>query len=110
MQLIYRGTTFNYNPAHINARSSVQRNSVQHSEAAYELIYRGNTYRINPTVATTTSAKPMEYKLIYRGSTYQVSRNEQGEMIAIVPANTAPKHRSVTTFSAMQKTADKYSI
>ncbi|HEY9662059.1 MAG TPA: DUF4278 domain-containing protein [Allocoleopsis sp.] len=109
MQLIYRGTTFNYNPAHIHARPSVQRNSVQRSGAAYELIYRGNTYRVDPTVATTTPAKPMEYQLIYRGSTYRVNRDEQGE-VAIVPANTAPKHKPLTTSSAMQKTAGKYSI
>lgn len=105
MQLIYRGTTFNYNPAHINDRCPVQC-----SESAYKLIYRGNTYRVDPTVATIASAKPMEYKLIYRGSTYQVSRNEQDEMIAIAPSTSALKRKTLTISSAMQKSGGEYSL
>ncbi|MBD3887218.1 DUF4278 domain-containing protein [Phormidium tenue FACHB-886] len=101
MQLIYRGTLFNYNPAHINARRSVQ-----HSESAYELIYRGNTYQVDPAVATTAPAKPIEYQLIYRGSTYRVNRNEQGE-VAIASINSA-KHRAETTHPAMQKATGEY--
>lgn len=104
MQLIYRGTTFDYNPAHINARHPAQR-----SGSAYELIYRGDTYRVDPTVAAIASAKPMEYELIYRGSTYYINCNKQGEIVAIAPTN-SPKHGTETTHPAMQKAASRYSL
>jgi hypothetical protein len=104
MQLIYRGTTFNYTPAHINTQRSAQR-----SGAAYELIYRGNTYQVDPTIATTASKKPMEYKLIYRGSTYQVNRNEQGKVIAVASTNSSNRGTAIA-HPATQKNAGEYSL
>ncbi len=81
MKLIYRGTTYNYDPANINAHRPVQPTF----ESAYELTYRGQTYRVEPNGVKEPAGKPTEYELIYRGVTYQAKRNEQGELIALTP-------------------------
>jgi hypothetical protein len=92
MQLIYRGTTFNYDPAYAAAHRSVQRTF----ETSYELIYRGCTYRIDPTASAETSVKPTVYELTYRGTTYRVYRDEQGKSLAI--ASSANSSTSRTSF------------
>lgn len=99
MQLIYRGTILNYNPANVNVRQSVQRR-----ESTYELIYRGNTYRVDPTASKPASTKSNEYELIYRGSMYRVNRNEQGEVTAITSTNFS-KCRTSVTHPAIQNIA-----
>jgi hypothetical protein len=89
MQLIYRGTTFNYDPAERAARRLDEHTFT----APYELMYRGTTYRIDPMAIPETSLKPGVYELNYRGTTYQMHRNEQGEVTAINSSVNAPKHR-----------------
>jgi YHS domain-containing protein len=79
MQLFYRGTTFNYDPAERAASRLAERTD----RSPYELTYRGHTYRIDPTVSMETSVKPAIYELNYRGITYRVQRNEKGEITAI---------------------------
>jgi Domain of unknown function (DUF4278) len=53
MQLFYRGTTFNYDPAERAASRLAQRTV----ESPYELTYRGHTYQIDPTVTPETSVR-----------------------------------------------------
>jgi hypothetical protein len=91
MQLIYRGTTFNYDPTERTAR----RLDKHISRAPYELIYRGTIYRIDPTAIPEISLKPRDYELNYRGTTYQMHRNEQGEVTAIDFSINAPTHRTL---------------
>jgi Domain of unknown function (DUF4278) len=91
MELIYRGTTFNYDPAERAARRLVQPTF----ESPYELIYRGNTYRVDPTVVPETSVEPIVYELNYRGTAYQVHRNEQGRVTAIASFANASNHRTL---------------
>ncbi|MEG4115083.1 MULTISPECIES: DUF4278 domain-containing protein [unclassified Microcoleus] len=81
MKLIYRGTTYDYNPANVAARHPSQPTPTR--DSAYELIYRGNTYRVDPNAITKTPVKPTSYELIYRGITYWVNRNEQSDVPAI---------------------------
>jgi hypothetical protein len=81
MKLIYRGTTFDYNPANVTTRRPFQHTRTR--DSAYELIYRGNTYKVEPTAITQAPVEPVTYELIYRGTIFQVSRNEQGEVTAI---------------------------
>lgn len=87
MQLIYRGTTFNYDPAERAARRPAPRTF----EAPYELMYRGCTYRIDPMAIPEPSAEPAVYELRYRGTTYQMHRNEQGKITAIASFANSPK-------------------
>jgi hypothetical protein len=87
MQLIYRGTTFNYDPAQRAAQRLVQRTS----GAPYELKYRGCTYRIDPMAIKETSVEPVVYELIYRSMTYQVHRNEQGKITAMTSSANGSK-------------------
>jgi Domain of unknown function (DUF4278) len=91
MELIYRGTTFNYNPAERAARRLAQRTF----ESPYELIYRGSTYRIDPTAMPETDVEPVVYELNYRGTTYQMHRNEQGKITAIASSAHSPQHRTL---------------
>ncbi len=91
MQLFYRGTTFNYDPAERAARRPDERAF----RAPYELMYRGRTYRIDPMAIPETSLKPEVYELNYRGTTYQMHRNEQGEVTAINSSVNAPNHRTL---------------
>jgi hypothetical protein len=67
MNLIYRGTTYDYHPA------------CRFPQPGYELMYRGETYRVDRPAAAVTS-KPAVYELIYRGSTYRASRNQDGNV------------------------------
>jgi hypothetical protein len=105
MQLIYRGTTYSYTSANVNARRSAQRIC----ESAYEVIYRGSTYRVDPTVAAPTSVKPSQYELIYRGETYQVTRNKQGEVTAIASFANSSK-RNTSTNPAIHNVVSEHSI
>jgi Domain of unknown function (DUF4278) len=89
MQLFYRGTTFNYDPAERAANRLAQQRTAR---SPYELTYRGHTYRIDPTVITETSVKPAVYELHCRGTAYQVHRNEQGEITAIASSTNAPNY------------------
>jgi hypothetical protein len=77
MNLIYRGETYHYD--------RTQTKSTAQPKAAYDLIYRGSLYHVDPSLARPASEKPRSYELIYRGCTYQVTRNEAGEMVAMLP-------------------------
>ncbi|HEY9667479.1 MAG TPA: DUF4278 domain-containing protein [Coleofasciculaceae cyanobacterium] len=83
MKLIYRGLTYDYDPAKGATRYPFQRTRT--SQSTYELIYRGNRYRVEPNAITKTSVQPVTYELIYRGVTYWLHRKEQGGVIAIAP-------------------------
>jgi Domain of unknown function (DUF4278) len=76
IKLIYRGTTYNYDPDLVSTNFPTQSH-----KSAFNLIYRGSTYRFDPTLASPDPVISSSYKLIYRGCTYQVHRNEQGEVI-----------------------------
>jgi hypothetical protein len=76
IKLIYRGTTYNYNPDRVRSGFPLP----HHRKSACNLIYWGCTYRFDPALASPDSVKPSSCKLIYRGSTYQVHRNEKGEV------------------------------
>jgi Domain of unknown function (DUF4278) len=91
MQLIYRGTTFNYDPA----ERAVSRPAQRTFEAPYELIYRGNTYQIDPTVILETAVEPVVYELNYRGTTYQMHRDEKGKVTAIASSAHSSQHRTL---------------
>jgi Domain of unknown function (DUF4278) len=100
MKLIYRGATYNYDPAQAKARRAAQPTR----QSAYDLIYRGNAYRFDPSLAKPAAVKPSSYELIYRGNTYQVNRNESGEMTAISCSTNLLNHKSVTPDAAMLNT------
>lgn len=76
IKLIYRGTTYNYNPDRVRTNSPLPHTR----KSACNLIYRGSTYRFDSALAKPNSVKPSSYELIYRGSTYQVHRNQKGEV------------------------------
>ncbi len=95
MKLIYRGTTYDYNPANVTARRPFQHTHTRNS--AYELIYRGNTYQVEPTAITQTPVEPVTYELIYRGTILRVNRNEQGEVTAMTSSANPSKHRTLMT-------------
>jgi hypothetical protein len=93
MELIYRGTTFNYDPAARAARRLAPRTFA----APYELMYRGCTYRIDPMAIPELSAELAVYELTYRGTTYQMHRNEQGTITAIASSASPSKHKALQT-------------
>jgi hypothetical protein len=78
MKLIYRGLSFDYDPA----KSAACRpcDHPQTSQTPYELIYRGNKYRLDPNAIKKVPVQPVTYKLIYRAITYWVNRNEQSQV------------------------------
>jgi|ERR671933_1724074 hypothetical protein len=103
MKLIYRGNTYNYNPANVTARRPFQHTRT--SDSAYELIYRGNTYQVEPTAIAKAPVKPEAYELIYRGVTYWVNRNEQGEVTAMTLLANSSKKASMTARPSTQQVA-----
>ena len=76
IKIVYRGTTYNYDPDRVRASSPLP----HHRKSACNFIYRGSTYRFDPALARPDSVKPSSYELTYRGCTYQVHRNEKGEV------------------------------
>jgi hypothetical protein len=96
MQLIYRGTTFNYDPSQSAVRNSSQQ--THQFTAPYSLIYRGMTYKVDPNAkGEKISQQSRMYELIYRGMKYSVNRNEQGEVIAITATAIASKQQQPLT-------------
>jgi hypothetical protein len=102
MKLIYRGSTYNYDPAQVKPR----RPFPHPEQSAYELIYRGNTYRFDPAIAELASVKPDSYQLIYRGSTYQVHRNKVGGVVPI--SSHTLKQKSPLCRAAIPQTTENY--
>jgi Domain of unknown function (DUF4278) len=102
MKLIYRGATYNYDPAQAQANRATQSTP----QAAYDLSYRGARYRVDPSIAKPASEKPQSYELIYRGCTYQVTRNQAGEMIAMGSALKQPQDSKLQAYPA-PSVADK---
>jgi hypothetical protein len=90
MKLIYRGTTYDYNPNFAKTDRTPQRTM------PYELIYRGNRYQVDPTIVKVNAIEPCYYNLIYRGAVYQVSRNEFGKMTAITCSTKLHQCESLT--------------
>jgi Domain of unknown function (DUF4278) len=76
IKLIYRGTTYNYDPDCVRTGSPLP----HYRKSACNLIYRGCTYRFDPALASPNPVKASSYELIYRGCTYQVHRNQKGEV------------------------------
>ncbi len=89
MQLIYRGETYNYD------RKQPKTETQPMPQTAYDLIYRGSLYHVDPSLERPVSTKPRSYELTYRGCTYQVTRNEAGEIIAMLPRQKSPAKRYV---------------
>jgi hypothetical protein len=70
MKLIYRGTSFEYNPTRAEG-TNIGRPSRPHhaSSSPYTLIYRGQTLHIDPTQPLEEMV-PYAHELIYRGEKY----------------------------------------
>jgi Domain of unknown function (DUF4278) len=105
MKLIYRGTTYNYDPDRVKACRSFPRTD----RSAYKLIYRGSTYQFEPTISQLVNIKPTSYELIFRGTTYQVHRNQAGEVISIIHSTNLFKRKSLTTHPKMPTLANRHS-
>jgi hypothetical protein len=97
MKLIYRGTTYDYDPAQAQADHRTQRT------APYDLIYRGSTYRFDLSNASIAMIEPRSYELMYRGNTYQVTRNKFAEMTAITCSTNFFQSQILKTHAATPK-------
>jgi hypothetical protein len=100
MKLIYRGTTYDYDPAQAKTDHQPQRTT------PYELIYRGNRYCVDPSKVSIPIA-PRSYELMYRGNTYQVTRNEFGEMSNISCSTKSFQPQTRNPHTATPKMADQ---
>jgi hypothetical protein len=103
MKLIYRGTTYNYDPT----QAKTDRYNQSTYQEPYNLKYRGVSYRVDPSIPKSVSTQAQSYELIYRGCTYQVTRNEAGEMIAMNASTTLFKQQTLENNAVMPKVADK---
>jgi hypothetical protein len=101
MKLIYRGTTYDYDPTQAKIDHLPQRTT------PYELIYRGSRYRVDPSKVQVPTVEPHSYELKYRGNTYQVSRNASGEMTAITCATKFFQPQTRKSHAAKPKVADQ---
>ena len=78
MNLIYRGTTFDYSPSQASGVNIGRPARPHHvSPAPYTLIYRGQTLHIDPTQPTEEVALPGSQELIYRGERYYTNGTAQ---------------------------------
>jgi hypothetical protein len=73
MKLIYRGTSFDYNPGRVPGGNLGQPTRPHHvSPFPYTLIYRGQTLHVDPT-QSIEEVLHRSYELIYRGVRYQTN-------------------------------------
>jgi Domain of unknown function (DUF4278) len=101
MKLIYRGTTYDYDPAQAKNDHQPQRTT------PYELIYRGNRYCVDPSKVSVATVAPRSYELMYRGNTYQVSRDEFGEMTNITCSTKFFQSQTQNSHAVTPKVADQ---
>lgn len=72
MKLMYRGQTYDYNPAPTTAQAG-------QNGKTYQLTYRGAAYQANAIDhAQVPAASPVDHKLSYRGTPYHLGQNAQG--------------------------------
>ncbi len=73
MQLIYRGTNYNVDPA-------CPRTPKAQSQVPYQLTYRGTSYTVDPNARRKAIASNQKgYTLSYRGLSYKVTFTEHGQ-------------------------------
>jgi hypothetical protein len=101
MKLIYRGTTYDYDPTQAKIDHQPQRTT------PYELIYRGSRYRVDPNQVKVATIAPRSYELMYRGNTYQVSRDEFGEMTNITCSTKFFQPQTRNSHAVTPKVADQ---
>jgi hypothetical protein len=96
MKLIYRGTSYNYNPDSSRADNMGHPHKpAPRSDAPYTLTYRGQTYQVDPQAPhPEASSTPKTYALTYRGVTYQVYRDAQGVVSTVAQPGLAPQKRA----------------
>lgn len=93
MKLIYRGTTYDYDPTLPKPRNT----RFDHLREPLTLRYRGNVYRFDPRQEVETYQPRASYELIYRGSRYWV--HPEGEAAPVVkPA------RSISDLASVHRT------
>jgi hypothetical protein len=103
MKLIYRGTTYDYDPT----QAKTDRNTQRIQQEPYNLTYRGSTYRVDPRIPKPISDQSLSYELIYRGCTYQVTRNAAGKTIAMNASTMLFKQQALENKAVTPKVADK---
>ncbi|NJR39762.1 MAG: DUF4278 domain-containing protein [Leptolyngbyaceae cyanobacterium CSU_1_4] len=95
MKLIYRGTSFDYNPSRVADMNMGRPDRPHHvSSSPYALTYRGQTLLVDPTQPLEDVALPRTYELIYRGEKYQTKRVAQAicQPVAVTVPATLPRH------------------
>lgn len=109
MKLIYRGTSYEYNPEQSRAGNTGRPARPAHlSQEPYTLIYRGVTMRVDPKAASAqVPVMPTTYELIYRGTTYQVSRDSQGVATAVTPSTRAARTKTASASPTSQHQVDR---
>ncbi len=103
MKLMYRGTTYDYDPT----QAKIDRSTQIIHQKPYDLIYRGVSYRVDPRILEPISSQAKCYELIYRGCTYQVTRNEVGEMTSIHSSTKLYKQQTLEDHSVIPAASDK---
>jgi Domain of unknown function (DUF4278) len=79
MQLIYRGTTYDYHALKASSRPTPR-------TTPYTLFYRGVTYQVIPQSKTSTSpVQTVAHQLIYRGNVYWVDRTVESSETVSAP-------------------------
>lgn len=95
MKLIYRGTSYDYNPSRAEG-TNIGRPSRPHhaSSAPYTLIYRGQTLHVDPTQSVEEPVLPRAHELIYRGEKYLTSGTTQSttQPRVCVPSSMPPQY------------------
>jgi Domain of unknown function (DUF4278) len=98
MKLIYRGNTYDHDPAQSLNRPFQQIRGVG---PAYTLTCRGVTHQIDPQrpVPSGAQTKPATYELIYRGDVYRIQRPVQVEATQADGLQPTGGHRQFATLN-----------
>lgn len=99
MKLIYRATSYDYDPTQSRPGNTGRPVRAAHrSQEPYTLIYRGLALHVDPNATPVpVPATPATYDLIYRGLNYHVNRDAQGVATAFTqPVSTKARTVSVS--------------
>ena len=102
MKLLYRGTSYDYNPHLSNERISWSIEPVV--KPTYSLTYRGQAYLVNPNLENQPAATPSSAQLIYRGAAYQLNGETASDAKVAIHNQRVAKHSAAIELAKVHRT------
>ena len=101
MKLLYRGTSYDYNPHLSNQRISW--GAAPLVKPSYSLTYRGHAYLVDPNVDMSQPVAAFSSDLIYRGVAYQLNGGTTSEAKSAIHDRLAAKRTAAVELAMVHR-------